>query len=175
LQSDPRATEILRHVVEGKTLKEAGALIGVGAGQARHLLTKICRQLRMPESLAEIKRDRQSYLIKLPPAQGFSWKGLNANLLTHLISVLHLRSPEEFSPDYASNLTASQLHVAGVSLDSIADLQSWLLQSNRTLRRRPPESDEELQAARRAIDLLDSLQFDVANTRVQFAFVTNAL
>jgi hypothetical protein len=173
LQSDPRAIEILRNFALGKTLKEAGALIGVGAGQARQLLTKACRQMRMPESSAEIKRNPKSYLSKLPPAPDFSFKGLDAKLLKQLLKVLRLKSPEEFSSKYASNLTTSQLRSEGVTLDSIADLQNWLLQNNSSLRCRPPESNEELQAARRAIDLLDSFQFDVANTRAQFAAVTN--
>ena len=172
MQSDIRANEILRDIASGKTLSESGAGVGIKGTRARNLVSRLCRQLGLSDSLVDIRKNPELYLGKLPKQGNFSLRGLRSDLLKRLQKVLSFQSPEDFSPELFANLTATQLRSAGLTLEGIADVQCWLTQNAHSLRRLPPASDDELKAARRAIDLLDAFQFDVKVLREQFEFAT---
>lgn len=92
---------------------------------------------------------------------------LNHKVAGNLASALRLKTLEELTPKYLSNISASQLLDAELTLIAIADAQRWLVANGTSLKRRPPESKAELEAVERAIATLDAFQFDTAVVRAQ--------
>lgn len=92
---------------------------------------------------------------------------LRSTLRDRLRGALHLRSDNELTPDYLSNLTPEMLLNAGVTGASLGEIQEWLVTNKQSLKRRPPDSPQHVTTIKRAIFLLDAFGFDVAKAQSQ--------
>lgn len=158
---------VLRSIAEGKTLAEAGKAIGTSGGRASQLLAKICRELKLPNDVAEIRRRKDEYLRQIGSAN-HPVSQLNPKIAENLARALRLKNVEGLTPEYLSNISASQLLNANQTLVAVAEAQEWLVHNGTSLKRRPPEGKTEMQAVKRAIATLDTFQFDTAIVRKQF-------
>lgn len=96
---------------------------------------------------------------------------LNPKVAHSLASALGLKQMDELTPKYLSNISAAQLLSAGVTMIAISDAQQWLVKNGTSLKRRPPESNDEMQAVQRAIATLDAFHFDTEGVRSQLNFL----
>ncbi|WP_298621815.1 hypothetical protein [uncultured Zoogloea sp.] len=166
-----RKAQILRAVAAGKTLKNAGEEAGISAGQTVNNLHRICRALGLPYDLKAI-RSNPEYLSRLDKLLSNPASGLRSLLVDRLVQALLLSTKAELTPEYVSNLTASDLIRSGITLGAIAEIQEWLQGYDRSLRRKAPESDEEIREVRRAISLLNAFYFDTDRLEVQYDNLT---
>ncbi|MEN9479845.1 MAG: hypothetical protein RLZZ298_1240 [Pseudomonadota bacterium] len=100
-------------------------------------------------------------------------KKLNHKIFNNLFEALKLKHPEDLTPRYLSNLSASQLLSVELTLVAISEGQEWLVEHGTSLKRKPPQTPEEMQAVKRAIGILDAYQFDVSIIRQQLAYLKN--
>lgn len=171
MRSNARAKSVLRAVADGKTLTEAGRSIGVGAGRARQLLIKVCRELRLPDSIVAIRRRKAEYLQQLENDEDNAIISLNPKIAENLARALDLKKVDDLTPRHLSNISAAQLLNAGLTLIGVAEAQEWLVRHGMSLKRRPPENGFELQAVQRAIGTLDAFHFDISLVRSQLHFL----
>lgn len=163
-----KGRKVLRAVAEGRTLKEAGAAVGVGGNAARGMLYRICRELRLPSSLSDIRNNKEACLAALGVSEDHPVIELNSKIAYSLQEALRLKTAEEVAPKYVSNLSASQLLANGLTPTAVSDIQCWLVQHGTSLRRKAPEEGAETTLVRRAIDLLDAFHFDTKKVQEQF-------
>lgn len=171
LKSNARGTIVLRAIAEGKTLNDAGKLIGVSGNRASQLLYRICRELDLPSEIADIRRQKEECIKKLEGLENSTLAELNPKIAENLARVLRLGKVEDLTPEYLSNLSASQLLTANLTLVAVAEAQEWLVKNGTSLKRRPPEGKVEMQAVQRAISTLDAFQFDTTLVRSQLQFL----
>lgn len=92
---------------------------------------------------------------------------LNHKIAYNLVHALKLKSLEELTPDYLSNICASQLMAAGITMTAVAETQMWLKRHGHSLQRKPPENWLEIQAIKRSIAILDAFYFDAGAVQTQ--------
>ena len=161
--------KILRSVAGGATLSQAGTTAGISTARARTALGSLCRTLRLSADSEAIQAQPQKYLEALLEFESKPQFELRRTLVDKLKEVLMLRSAAELTPQYLSNITASQLLERGVTLVAIAELQEWLYSHDLSLKRRPPETESDIREAQRAIALLDAFHFDTDILEQQLA------
>ncbi|MDL2284966.1 hypothetical protein LJC19_07490 [Oxalobacter sp. OttesenSCG-928-P03] len=171
MYSNARAKSVLRAVAEGKTLTEAGKLIGVKATRASQLLSKICRELKLPNDLSEIRSRKEEYIQKIISTEDNQLPPINQNIAYSLAKALRLKKVGDLTPQYLSNISASQLVNAGVTFIALADAQRWLVRQGMSLKRHPPENKTEILAVQRAIATLDAFHFDTSLVRSQLHYL----
>ena len=174
MKKDTRGAAIIRAIAHGSTLKAAGEAIGLKSTRASQVLNKYCRQIGLPGVVADIKNNPSVYLEKIEITQEIDQSPLARNSINDLVYKLKLSSTEQLTPKYLSNVTATQLLAAGVTLVTISDLQDWLKNTGHSLKRHPPETNDATKAIKRAINLLDAFYFDVSSINEQFKHFTNA-
>jgi hypothetical protein len=173
IQIPSRSKTVLIEVAAGKSLAQAGKAIGKSGTTANQVLAKLCRTIQMPHSLSEIRENKEEYFKKIEAlSTNSSVEQLAPNMAKNLASALQLRQLAELTPDYVSNVTASQLLSAGLSLIAVAEVQIWLTKSGKSLSRKPPNNQTETSAASRAIALLDAFQFETKAIHKQLAHLT---
>lgn len=165
--ANDRKAAILKCVAEGGTLKEAGAAASIGGERARQLLAKLCRELKLPSALNDIRADPQQYLTRLEEFERKPQFELRKALVRDLVSKLKLKTEVDLTPKYVSNISTSQLLSNGITLVAVTEIQEWLSKHGLSLKRRPPETDKEITEVKRAIALLDAYHFDTAILREQ--------
>jgi|GEM_PF-1295939 len=171
LKSNARGAIVLRAIAEGKTLNDAGKSIGVSGNRASQLLYRICRELDLPSEIADIRRHKEECVKKIEGLENSTLAELHPKIAENLARVLRLGKVEDLTPEYLSNLSASQLLTANLTLVAVAEAQEWLVKNGTSLKRRPPEGNVEMQAVQRAISTLDAFQFDTTLVRSQLQFL----
>lgn len=166
-----KKARILRAIAAGKTLKAAGEEAGISAGQAVNNLSRLCRALDLPYDLAGI-RSNPEYLSRLDALLNKPTSGLRAQLVRRLVQVLKVQTEATLTPDYVSNLTASDLFRNGITTIGIAEIQEWLQGYDLSLRMKAPDSDDEIREVRRAISLLNAFYFDTDRLEEQYEHLT---
>lgn len=163
-----RKANVLKAVAAGKTLKSAGEEAGVSSTRARQWLSTICRELRLPDGVQDIRANKDEYLTRLAMIAAPPSAELEKRFVRDLMVKLKLRDVSTLTPRYVSNLTASDLFRCGCTLVAVVALQGWLKGHGLSLKRRPPETDVEVKEVLRAIRLLDVYQFDTAAIEAQW-------
>jgi len=171
--ANDRRAAMLKCVAEGGTLKEAGATASISAGRVRQLLANLCRELKLPFSVDGIRADPEKYLGRLEEFKKRPQFELRKALVNDLLFKLNLKTEAELTPKYVSNISASQLLSNRVSLVAVTEIQEWLSKHGLSLKRRPPETDQEITEVKRAIALLDVYHFDTAILREQLQHLEN--
>jgi len=165
-----KKAEILRAVAGGANLKEAADSLGIDSGsRARDLLSRLCREMKMPDSVKDIQANPRAYLDKIDEMARSPRFELRRDLVKRLMQVLRVRDALEITPQYLSNITASQLLQNGLTTVAIAELQEWLSKHDLSLKKRAPESDQEVKEVRRALALLEAFHLDTENARRQLS------
>jgi Sigma-70, region 4 len=156
MQPSARSVETLRLVANGKTLAEAGDILGISRGRARQLLDQACRRLGVPDSVAEIHAQGPAYLNLLNLSTANPLAQLQPKIAANLLCVLGNRSADTVKPEHLSHISAAQLLDVGLTIVAVADIQEWMEKNHTSLRREPPNSTEHAKALRRAAFLLDA-------------------
>ena len=172
MENNIRGAAIVRAVAQGGTLKAAGESMGVGSTRAGQLLRRCCRKAGLPEEIQEIRANPARYLEVIGEALEVEKSKLPNKTIRALVDQLKLKSAEQLTPSYLSNITPEQLLSAGVSLTIICALQNWLHSCGHSLKRQPPSDSGHLKEVEKAINLLDAFYFDVSVIRSQFAGLT---
>jgi hypothetical protein len=160
---------VLRAVADGKSLAEAGKLIGRSATTVRQMLFRLCRAIQMPSDISEIQSNKVAYLQIIGDMQLKPDIKLNHKIAYNLLKALKISDQEELTPKYVSNVSAFQLLDEGLTLTAVADVQIWLVQHGLSLKPKPPQNQTEMVAVKRSIALLDAFHFDAKIIRQQIA------
>ncbi|WP_445367095.1 hypothetical protein ACH5Y9_18285 [Methylomonas sp. BW4-1] len=169
MKIDTRGAAIIRSIANGGTLKAAGESIGVSDTRASQILHRYCRHIGLSSIVSEIKSNPSIYLDKIGEITEIEKCPIPQKTIRDLVWKLKLSSEDQLTPKYLSNITATQLLLADVSLTTVSDLQEWLQNSGLSLKRHAPERNEEIKAIRRAVNLLDAFCFDISTIRDQFS------
>ncbi len=155
-----RKIEALKVVLDGGTLSEAGAAIGVGQSRARDLISRICREFGLPREIEYIRSNPKKYLDKINGFKDNPKMALRSVLIHNLIRVLKLNDVNELTPRYLSNLTASQLMSVGITSVAILEIQEWLSSYQLSLKVSVPKNENDIKKVKQAIAILEVFQFD---------------
>ena len=166
LQLDSRQIELVRLIANGSTKASAARALTISPGRASQLLAVACRRLGLPGDMTAIRADPQAYLTKLPQQPAPHSAGLRNSLERELVHRFQLPSGASVTPELLSNYSASQLGTIGLSTIAIGQINAWLQQHGKHLKR-GPLSKPELKALASAIDLLQAYHFDVTAARKQ--------
>lgn len=158
---------ILRAVVNGLSIAEAAHQERIATAQARNALQHLCRRLRLPAEVSEIRAQPERYAQALAEFEASPEIGLGRALATKLTDALMFSSPMQVTPAYLSNISAAQLLERGLTLVNVHQIETWLSGSGKGLKRSPPRTDREIQEASKAIALLHTLFFDVTAAKAQ--------
>ena len=158
---------VLRSIIAGCTLAQAGRAEKLSTERARTALNRICELLHLPNDLAAIHAEPDLYLESLVHFEGLPQFELRTPLVAKLKQVLGLRSSRQLTPAMLAQVSASQLINQGVSIIALTDLQEWLLKHDLSLRHSPPITDIDFREARKAIALLDAFDFDTESLEWQ--------
>jgi hypothetical protein len=160
---NPVKAQVLRDVVNGKSIKQAAVDAGLSQYSANNALFRMCRMLELSHRIENIRAEPQRYLDALDEREQMP----DFSLAHRLGVALHLRSDTELTPQYLSNITASQLLDRGFTLVAIDELQRWLGGRGFALKRSPPQTAHEIRAVERAITVLEVFHFDTTVVRQQ--------
>jgi len=163
--------QLLRDVANGKSLKQAAADAKLSLYSANNALIRLCRTLNLPHHVKSIQAEPQRYLDALDEREQMPEFSLPFDLAHRLRVALHLRSDTELTPQYLSNITASQLLDCGFSLIAIYELQRWLGAKGFSLKRSPPQTDHEIKEVEKAITVLYLFYFDMTLPQRQLQHV----
>ncbi|ELL4312300.1 hypothetical protein QFP33_001602 [Pseudomonas aeruginosa] len=160
--TDAKKAKILLSVAGGMTVPEAARANDVKPAQARASISRICRNAKLSPEIIDIHANPKKYIdlatkITVDPAYA-----LRKALREQLIDILRLRSPDELTPKYVSNITAEILLKNGITGVAVAEIQEWLMDNNTELKRQAPTSEENIKLARRSALLLTAFGFNVA-------------
>ena len=158
---------VLRSVIAGCTLAQAGRAEKLSTERARTALHRICELLHLPNDLAAIHAEPDLYLESLAHFESLPQFELRTPLVAKLKQVLGLRSSRQLTPAVLAQVSASQLINQGVSIIALADLQEWMLKHDLSLRHSPPLTDIDFREVRKAIALLDAFDFDTESLEWQ--------
>ncbi len=84
-----------------------------------------------------------------------------------MVFLLKLRSADELTPPYVSNITAETLLSHVVTETGLVEIQEWMLANGLSCKRKLPEKNEYMRAVQKAIILLDAFGLDVSLLRAQ--------
>lgn len=163
--SEAKKAKVLLAVAEGQTLAAAAKANGLSPGRGRDALARICRKLGLACTVDEVRANPDVYRDAARRIIDDPGNALRKDLREKLVRYLKLRSADDLTPHYVSNLTASSMLAAGLTHGAVAELQAWLLASGTRFKRQAPREGEETQAAVRAVLLLDAFGFDVNAAR----------
>lgn len=158
---------VLRSVIAGCSVAQAGKVEKLGTERARTALNRICELLNLPNDLDAIHAEPDLYLESLAHFESLPQFELRTPLVAKLRQVLGLRSCRQLTPAMLAQVTASQLINQGISIVALADLQQWLLKHDLSLRHSPPVTEVDFREARKAIALLDAFDFDTESLEWQ--------
>src|SRR5690606_24489450 len=153
---------ILIAIARGQSVAKAAQANGFTAAQARGALPRLCRDLKLRWDLEEIRANPQKYIDAATTVAADPKYALRKVLRNDLVFQLKLRSPDELTPQYVSNITAETLLSNGVTEVGLVEIQEWLLANGLSCKRKLPESDEYVRMIEKAIILLDAFGLDVS-------------
>ncbi|MBO9661426.1 hypothetical protein [Dokdonella sp.] len=159
--SDMMKARVLLAVAEGQSLASAAEANGLSPSRGRDALNRLCRKLRMPGHVAEIHANGQVYRDAALKIIHDPKHALRRGLRDKLVRFLELRSAEDLTPGYVSNMTAPFMLDVGFSRDAVSEIQEWLLANGTRFKRQAPKAGTQTQTATSAALLLDAFGFDV--------------
>jgi hypothetical protein len=165
--SDTAKATILIAIASGQSVAIAAKANGFSAAQVRGTLPRFCRDLKLRWDLAEIRGNPQMYIDAATAVASAPKNALRKLLRNDLITQLKLRSPEELTPQYVSNITAETLLSNGITESALVDIQEWLLANGLSCKRNLPEGVKYLRAVQKAIILLDAFGLDSSIPKAQ--------
>jgi hypothetical protein len=164
---DTAKANILIAIARGQSVTNAAQTNGFTAAQARGALPRLCRDLKLKWDLEEIRANPQKYIDAATAVAAVPKNALRRVLRDDLVIRLKLRSPDELTPQYVSNITAETLLLNGVTETALVEIQEWLLANSLSCKRKLPETDEHMRTIQRAIILLDAFGLDLSIPKTQ--------
>ena len=167
--SDILKAKVLMSVARGSSVSGSARANGLTPRQGRDAISRLCRTFRLPSDISEIQANPQPYLLAASEIGNTPKYALRKELRVRLQRHLKLRSADELTPKYISNLTSEMILEAGITAGALADIQEWLTQNGISLTQKAPSSDVHMQLVKRAIFLLASFGFDVEASKTQLS------
>lgn len=164
---DTAKANILIAIARGQSVANAAKANGFNVAQARGALPRLCRDLKLRWDLEEIRTNPQRYIDAATVVATVPKNALRRLLRDDLVTQLRLRSPDELTPQYVSNLTAETLLLNGVTETALVEIQEWLLANGLSCKRKLPETDEYMRTIQKAIILLDAFGLDLSAAKTQ--------
>lgn len=121
--SDVTKANILIAVSEGQSVTDAAKCYGLSYAQARGALPRFCRHLKLRWDLEEIRTNPKKYIDAAIAIISSPKNALRRVLRNDLVVQLKLRSPDELTPQYVSNITAEILLSHGVTETGLVEIQ----------------------------------------------------
>ncbi len=165
--SDMTKANILIAIAKGQSVAEAAKPYGLSYAQARGALSRFCPHIKLRWDLEEIRANPKKYIDAALAIIASPKNALRRVLRDDLVFQLKLRSPDELTPQYVSNITAETLLSHGVTETGLVEIQEWLLANGLSCKRKLPEKNEYMRAVQKAIILLDAFGLDVSHLRAQ--------
>ena len=165
--SDMTKANILIAIAKGQSVAEAAKPYGLSYAQARGALSRFCPHIKLRWDLEEIRANPKKYIDAALAIIASPKNALRRVLRDDLVFQLKLRSPNELTPQYVSNITAETLLSHGVTETGLVEIQEWLLANGLSCKRKFPEKNEYMRAVQKAIILLDAFALDVSHLRAQ--------
>lgn len=165
--SDMIKANILIAIARGQSVADAAQTNGLTYAQARGALLRLCRDLKLPWDLEEIQANPKKYIDAATAVIAVPKNALRKVLRNVLVFQLKLRSPDELTPQYVSNITAEALLSNGVTETALVEIQEWLLANGLSCKRKLPETDGYMRTVQKAIILLDAFGLDVSHPKAQ--------
>lgn len=163
--------EVLKVIINGGSLSEAGGVIGISSSRAKGLLNRLCSNLKLSPLIKDIRENPDEYIKRIEDLEKKPEIALRSVLVNKLRRSLMLNSEMELTPEYVSNLTASQLMACDITVIAIAEIQEWLSISGLCLKKRVPETAQEITEVKRAMAILDAFHFDTETIKGQLAYL----
>ncbi|MCM3916215.1 hypothetical protein ACRCQO_15810 [Pseudomonas aeruginosa] len=160
--TDAKKAKILLSVAGGMTVPEAARANDVKPAQARSSISRICRNAKLSPEIIDIHANPKKYIDFATKIIADPAHTLRKALREQLIDILRLRSPDELTPKYVSNITAEILLKSGITGVAVSEIQEWLMSNNTELKRQAPTSEENIKLARRSALLLTAFGFNLA-------------
>lgn len=170
--SDITKANILIAIAEGQSVADAAKCYGLSCAQARGALPRFCRHVKLRWDLEDIRANPKKYIDAAVAVISSPKNALRRVLRNDLVAHLKLRSPDELTPRYVSNITAETLLSHGISETGFVEVQEWLLANGLSCKRKLPETDEYMRAVQKAIILLDAFGLDVSLPKAQLKTIT---
>lgn len=158
---------VIRAVIDGASLPEAARKAGIKSAQANTALKGFCRRFRLPREVADVRAEPARYLAELKASEASPEIALGQVLSERLTIVLQVKTPQEVTPRYVSNIEASQLLACGLTPINVHMIETWLASHGRGLKKAVPKDDKEIEEAKRCISWLHVRGFDVTTPRTQ--------
>ena len=130
---DSTKAKVLESVARGQTLPDAASANGLKTSQGRDAISRICRYLKLSADISEIQSNPDKYIAAALSIINDPKYSLQNKLRKDLQHKLSLRSADELTPKYISNLTAEMLLSAGVSESSLVSVQAWMINNDSSL------------------------------------------
>lgn len=165
--SDMTKANILIAIAGGQSVAEAAKPYGLSYVQARGTLPRFCQHLKLRWDLEEIRANPKKYIDVAIAIVASPKNALRRVLRNDLVFLLKLRSADELTPQYVSNITAETLLSHGVTETGLVEIQEWLVANGLSCKRKLPETDEYMRVVRKAITLLDAFGLDVSQLKAQ--------
>jgi hypothetical protein len=157
---DSIKAKVLIDVAEGATYAEAAQNNNLKVTQIRHAVEKVCRILKLPSELSDIRTNPNTYIEAAKTITEAPKYALRGELRKSLETVLRMRSSDQLTPAYLSKFTASSLLNIGISMISLAEIQEWMANNETSLKHGELDS-KALNASKMALWVLDAFGFDV--------------
>lgn len=165
--SDMTKANILIAIAGGQSVAEAAKPYGLSYAQARGTLPQFCQHLKLRWDLQEIRANPKKYIDVAIVIVASPKNALRRVLRNDLVFLLKLRSADELTPPYVSNITAETLLSHVVTETGLVEIQEWMLANGLSCKRKLPEKNEYMRAVQKAIILLDAFGLDVSLLRAQ--------
>ena len=88
-------------------------------------------------------------------------RGLRRDLRIKLTQCLQLKNPDDLTPDYVPDLTATSMLYVGLTESAVAYVQAWLLAHSPSFKPKVPKERHGARVAVRAALMPDAFGFDV--------------
>lgn len=160
--SDITKANTLIAIARGQSVAEAAKANGLTYAQARGMLPRFCSGLKLRWDLEEVRANPQRYIDAATAVVAAPKNALRKVLRTNLVCQLKLRSSDDLTPQYVSNITAATLLSNGFTETALVEIQEWLLANGLSCKRKFPETDEYIRTVQKAITLLDAFGFDIS-------------
>lgn len=166
---------VIRAVIDGSSLSEAARKAGIKSAQANTALKGFCRRFRLPSEVADVRAEPARYLDVLKAFEASPEIALGRDLSERLTMLLQVKTPQEVTPKYVSNIEASQLLACGLTPINVHMIETWLASHGHGLKKAVPKDNKEIEEAKRCISWLHVHGFDVTAPRAQLEHLLSQL
>lgn len=158
--SDKLKAKVLAAVAGGSSLSDAARANDLTPGQGRDAVSRLCRNFKLSPDISDIRANPKTYLELASRITSDPRHALRKELRSRIQRLLQLRSIDELTQKYISNLTAAMVLETGITEIGLAEIQEWLVDNGASLKLQAPSKHEHMVSVKRAIFLLDSFGFD---------------